>query len=209
MAVGWLDEFLNLTLIGVGAMNSPRYRPAGLRLAWHDWELLFDGSAGAAQDAPDAWLVCDLRAELSADIRRAARARGLEPSACDWEADDCRVRALPVVHTTHPTWGYLIEVPGWKVVWAPEFWLFPRWAAGADLMFADAAGWQRPIRFAGGAGGHASVVDTCRQARRHRVGRLVFAHIGRPCVRAHDAGLAPPWGEWGIEERTYRLPAPR
>jgi hypothetical protein len=49
------------------------------------------------------------------------------------------------------------------VVWAPEFWEFPGWARGADLMFADAAGWQRPIRFARGVGGHAAVSATADQ----------------------------------------------
>jgi len=42
------------------------------------------------------------------------------------------------------------------VVWAPEFWEYPRWAQACDLMFADAAGWDRPIRFVGNVGGHAA-----------------------------------------------------
>jgi hypothetical protein len=54
----------------------------------------------------------------------------------------------------------------------------PEWAAEVDLMFADAAGWRRPIRFAGGVGGHACVAETAEQAHRHGVRRLVFAHIG-------------------------------
>lgn len=48
-------------------------------------------------------------------------------------------------------------------------------------MFAEAAGWSRPIRFAGGAGGHA-------------VKRLVFAHIGRSTIRALDRGEQFPLG---------------
>jgi hypothetical protein len=32
----------------------------------------------------------------------------------------------------------------------PELWEFPSWALDADLLFADAAGWNRPLRFAGG-----------------------------------------------------------
>lgn len=89
------------------------------------------------------------------------------------------------------------------MVWAPEFWQFPEWAAGADLMFADAAGWTRPIRFRGGVGGHACAVDVARDAEGQRVRRLVFAHIGRPSVRAIDAGHRPPFGQWGEEGRTY------
>lgn len=200
-----VNKTADFTLWGVGAMNSPRYRPAGLLLDWFDHRVVFDGGAQLPLAGAEAWLVCDLRAELGGEIRRAARAAGLEPFAGHWEADGCRAHALPVVHTSHPTWGYLIEVLGKKVVWAPEFWLFPRWAAGADLMFADAAGWQRPIHFARGVGGHASVADTSRQAKRHRVKRLVFAHIGRPSIRAQDAGLQPPFGEWGVQGAHYRL----
>ncbi|NIQ54519.1 MAG: hypothetical protein GWN71_14410, partial [Gammaproteobacteria bacterium] len=74
----------------------------------------------------------------------------------------------------------LLRERGRRVVWAPEFWEFPEWADGADLMFADAAGWRRPIRFRGGVGGHACVLDIAHEARRRGVKRLVFAHIGRP-----------------------------
>ncbi|NMH97639.1 hypothetical protein [Pseudonocardia acidicola] len=35
--------------------------------------------------------------------------------------------------------------------------------------------------------------------------RLVFAHIGRPSIRALDDGRLPPFGEWDVEGRTYRL----
>jgi hypothetical protein len=61
-------------------------------------------------------------------------------------------QSVAVVHTNHP--GYLITAPGRVVVWAPEFLEFPPWAEGADPMFAEAAGWDRPIRFARGIGGH-------------------------------------------------------
>ena len=63
--------------------------------------------------------------------------------------------------------------------------VFPRWAAGADLMFAEAAAWVRPIRFARGAGGHAPVLEVSRLARDAGVRRLVFV-IGRPTIRAFD-----------------------
>lgn len=89
-----------------------------------------------------------------------------------------------------PTYGYRIEVAGRRVVWAPEFWQFPTWAAGADLMFADGSAWTRPIRFAHGVGGHASVQDIAEQARRYPVRRLAFAHVGRPSIRARAAVVA-------------------
>lgn len=199
---------IRLTLLGVGAMNSPRFRPAGLLLAWHGTRLMFDGGGDAVPSSRiRAWLVTDLQAELIADIRQHAVRLGVTPLARGYGANEFRVRCMPVAHTSHPTYGYLIDVAERRVVWAPEFWRFPRWAAGADVMFADAAGWQRPIRFAGGVGGHAPVVDTAEQARTHGIQRLIFAHIGRPSIRAIDAGWTPPFGEWGREGHLYRLSA--
>jgi hypothetical protein len=71
---------------------------------------------------------------------------------------------------SNATFGYVIEAAGRRVVWAPEFLVFPGWAAGADLMFADAAGWARPIRFAHRTGGHAAALAVAEQARAQRVG---------------------------------------
>jgi hypothetical protein len=53
-------------------------------------------------------------------------------------------------------------------------------------------------------GADAVVQDTAEQARRHGVGRLVFAHIGRPTIRAIDAGEELPYREWGVDGRVYR-----
>ena len=113
------------------------------------------------------------------------------------------IEPVAVFHTSHPTYGYLIQAAAKRIVWAPEFMVFPRWAAGADLMFAEAAAGARPIRFARGAGGHAPVLEVSRLARDAGVRRLVFAHIGRPTIRAFDGGLRPPFGEIGVEGRTY------
>jgi hypothetical protein len=110
----------------------------------------------------------------------------------------------PWPHTSHPTVGYLIRFGDRSVAWAPEFWSFPDWAAGVDLLFADAAGWDRPIRFVGGVGGHAAALDVAEEAQRRGVRRLVFAHIGRPTIRAIDAGERPPFGEFGRDGRGYR-----
>jgi hypothetical protein len=196
---------VELTLVGVGAMNSPRYRPAGLLVAQGGCRVMLDGGGESAPTSPvDAWLVCDARAELMPDIRRRCRGLEVRPVVGGFARGGLEVEPLPVVHTAHPTFGYLVRAGGRRVVWAPEFWEFPAWARGADLMFADAAGWRRPIRFAGGVGGHAAVVQTAEQARRRGVGRLVFAHIGRPSIRAIDEGREPPYGEWGIEGRVYR-----
>lgn len=72
-------------------------------------------------------------------------------------------------------------------------------------MFADAAGWSRPIRFRGGVGGHAAVLDTASAAHDAGVRRLVFAHIGRPTIRAIDSGAFPLYGEIGQEGSDYVL----
>lgn len=96
---------------------------------------------------------------------------------------DLVIEPHPVTHPSHPTCAYLLRLPTAATAWAPEFWEFPAWAAGVDLMFANAAGWNRPIGFAGRVSGHMAALDVARRAREHRVKRLVFAHIGRPSLR--------------------------
>ncbi|MBC9727620.1 hypothetical protein H8R17_23115 [Streptomyces sp. TRM68367] len=189
-------------------MNSPRFAPAGLLLRWAGHRVAFNGGPGAEPPSGrlDDWLVTDEQAELRSALRRSAAARGVRPHAGALELAAVRVRCLPVVHTSHPAYGYRIEARGCAAVWAPEFWEFPEWAAGADLVFAEASAWERPIRFRGGVGGHATVQSVAEQAVRHGVRRLVLAHIGRPVLRAMDAGARPPDGEWGVEGRTYAVP---
>jgi hypothetical protein len=200
---------LRLRLLGVGAMASPRYRPAGLLVLAPSCAVMLDGGGGAVPELSAlelaAWLVTDERAELIRDIRHAASAFGLRPEVRRFAADDLQIEPHAVAHTSHPTWGYLLGLAGRTAVWAPEFWVFPSWASGADLMFADAAGWSRPIRFRGGVGGHAAVLDTASAARGAGVRRLVFAHIGRPTIRAVDSGDVPPYGEIGREGVDYYL----
>jgi len=194
----------SFTLLGIGAMNSPRYGPAGLLVERGRSRVAIDGGPGAEPDGPlAAWLVTDHRAELIAALRQLAAARQLAPAVSAFHASGLDITPRPVVHTSHPTYGYLIEADGCRVVWAPEFLEFPTWASGADLMFAEAAGWARPIRFARKAGGHAPALEVARQAARRGVRRLVFAHIGRPTIAALDAGQAPPFGEIGAEGGRY------
>ena len=150
-----------------------------------------------------AWLVTDERAELIRELRRLAAAHGLVPAVSAFHASGLTITPWAVVHTSHPAYGYLIEAGGKRTAWAPEFLEFPSWAAGADLMFAEAAGWARPIRFAKGTGGHAPALEVAEQAARHGVRRLVFAHIGRPAIAALDAGHVPPFGEIGTEGAVY------
>lgn len=200
---------MRATLLGVGAMNSPRHAPAGLLVSFAGWRVMFDGGPGAEPRARiDAWLLTDERAELRTAIGRLAAERAVEPRLAGFDAGGLVALPLPVEHTSHPTVGYCILAGGRVAVWAPEFWTFPSWAAGADLMFADAAGWNRPIRFSRGAGGRASVQTSARAAVGLDIRRLIFAHIGRPALRAIDAGQLPPAGEWGRERHTYTLTVP-
>ena len=183
--------------------------PAGLVAEHGRARAAIDGGPGAAPDGPvAAWLVTE-RAELTCDLRRLAAAHHLTPHAGRYAGGGLEVIRHPVVHTSHDTFGYLIQAAGQRVAWAPEFFEFPDGAAGVDLMFADAAGWARPIRFAHRAGGHAATVEVARQAIRHPVRRLVFARLGRPTITAIDAGQVPPFGEFGTDGAAYTLsPAP-
>lgn len=195
---------MRLTTLGVGAQNSPRYAPAGLLIACRGVRVMIDGGPGAVPSGSlDAWLVTDARSELIAAIRRLAAARGLVPYAGPFKRRGLRITDHAVVHTSHPTCGYRIEAAGCTAVWAPEFYEFPRWARGAHLMFAEAAGWNRPIRFAGGVGGHLDAHAVARAARRFGVDRLVFAHIGRPTLRALDQELSPGFGEFATDGQVF------
>jgi hypothetical protein len=203
---------VRLVTVGVGAQNSPRFSPAGLLVAHRGVRTMLDGGPGAEpRGRLDAWLVTDERAELIAGVRRLARDRGLEVRAGDFARRNLRVLRRPVVHTNHPTFGYLIVAsePNVRAAWCPEFLEFPKWAGGVDVMFAEASGWNRPISFAGGVGGHLDVVSVAREARRYRVHRLVFAHIGRPTIRAMDRGERPPFGEFGRDGQVFLVRRPR
>ncbi len=187
-------------------MASPRYRPAGLLVEYGSWRVMIDGGPGASPSGPlDAWLVTDLHAELIAPLRRLAAAAGCTVGVESLVCGELAIEPRPVVHTAHPTFGYRLRAPGGTVVWAPEFLTFPRWARNADLLFAEASSWDWPIWFAGKVGGHAPVTEVCRSARAHHVRRLVLAHLGRPTLRALDAGSTPEVGEVGIEGAEYQL----
>jgi hypothetical protein len=187
-------------------MNSPRYAPAGLLVAYEDLRIMIDGGKGAdAGGKLQAWLVTDEQGELIREIRKLAASRDLEPEVATYRCDKLVIKPHPVVHTSHPAYGYIIKVIGTKTVWAPEFFKFPAWAESADLMFAEAAAWNRPIHFRGGVGGHACVVQVAREAKRRGIQRLVFAHIGRPTIRAIDAGNRPEFGEFGEDGNIYLL----
>ncbi|AKU98328.1 hypothetical protein AKJ09_04992 [Labilithrix luteola] len=202
---------LGLELLGVGAMRSPRYAPAGLLVRFGAHRVVIDGGPGAAPPPGrlDAWLVTDEHCELIAAIRRLARGRGLEPKVATWKADGLVIRPRPVVHTSHAAFGYLIEVTSrgrmLRCAWAPEFFRFPRWVSAVDLMFAEASSFAQPVRLTGGVGGHMAVIDVAREAERSGVRRLVFAHIGKSSIRAREAGAPLSFGEWASDGDVFVL----
>ena len=196
---------MHLVTLGVGAARSPRYRPAGLLVSHRGERVIIDGGPDTAPTGRiAAWLLTDDRAELAAAIRANARARGLAAKVAAFRAGDLRIEPKSVVHTNHPTFGYELRCGGLKVVWAPEFFKFPAWASGADLMFAEASSWNRPIQFRGCVGGHLDAIAVQRAARRAGVERLVLAHIGRPTIRAIAAGCRPFFGELAHDGQIFR-----
>jgi len=187
-------------------MSSPRYAPAGLLVTFGSTRLLIDGGPQSIKRRRlKAWLVTDLRSELIREIRKSARLLGLDPAVARYAIAGLTIEPKAVVHTSHETFGYLIKALGKRIVWAPEFWIFPKWARGADLMFAEAAGWNRPIYFRGAVGGHCSVEQVARDAMKHKIKKLVFAHIGRPTIKAIDAGKQPEFGQFGRDGEVFRI----
>ncbi|MBI3185190.1 MAG: hypothetical protein HYZ28_23890 [Myxococcales bacterium] len=187
-------------------MSSRRFLPAGLLLEHGGLRVMIDGGAVTRPEGKlDAWLLTDDRAELAPELRRHLRGAGVSPKVARLRAPGVSIEPRQVVHTSHPTFGYRIMVAQGTVVWAPEFLRFPRWAKGAALMFAEAAAWDRPIWFAGKVGGHAPVLEVAEAAKRLQIERLVFAHLGRPTLRAIDRGEAPPSGEFGRDGARYVL----
>lgn len=168
--------------------------------------VMIDGGPGASPSGDlDAWLTTDEAGELMPAIRRLAQAHGLTPRIGPFRKGGVWITCKPVIHTNHPSYGCLITFAGRRVVWAPEFFVFPRWARNLDLMFAEAASWDRPIRFRGGVGGHMPVLAVAEAARRAKVSRLVFAHIGRPTIRALESGKRPPFGEFARDGQRFLL----
>jgi hypothetical protein len=196
---------MRLVTLGVGAAHSPRYRPAGLLVSYRDVRVIIDGGPDTVpKGCIDAWLLTDDHAELAASIRMRARTKGLIARVASFRTGSLRIEPKPVVHTNHPAFGYEIRGDGLNVVWAPEFFEFPMWAMNADVVFAEASSWNRSIHFRGGVGGHLDAVSVQRASREAGVKRLVLAHIGRPTIRAIEAGARPIFGEVARDGQVFR-----
>ena len=102
-----------LTLLGVGAMNSPRYAPAGLLVECGGSRVMIDGGPGAEPKGElNAWLVTDERGKLMRELRKLARSCGLEPHVGSSSSDAISIKPHRVVHTSHDTYGYVIRRSG-------------------------------------------------------------------------------------------------
>src|SRR5215211_4463225 len=182
-----IRDACTLKLLGIGAMASERYAPAGLLVERHDRAIMIDGGPGAEPDHPvEDWLVTDERAELIAKIRHIAGEKfSVRPRAGAASLDDLRIDAEPVVHTSQATYGYRTQLGNSMAAWAPEFLEF------------------RPIRFAKRVGGHGAALDVAEAAQAMNVARLLFAQCGETTIRALDVGKSFPFGELGQERATY------
>src|SRR5512142_2398455 len=158
---------MRLVTLGVGAARSPRYHPAGLLVSHRGTRVIIDGGPDTVPKGRiDAWLLTDHHAELAAAIRRKARSQGLVARVARFYSGDLRIEPKPVVHTNHPAFGYEIRADRLRVVWAPEFFEFPPWARNADVLFAEASSWTRPILFRGKVGGHLDAVSVQLASRK-------------------------------------------
>jgi hypothetical protein len=81
------------------------------------------------------------------------------------------------------------------------------WAVDVQSHISVAA-WNRPIRFRDGVGGHAPVTEVAVDGHAVALRRLVYAHIGRPAIRAIGARARLKFGEWRIEGHMYHLAVP-
>ena len=94
---------IRLTVLGVGAMNSPRYAPAGPLVKYRKHRIMLDGGPGAEPCGQiDAWLVTDEYSALKRDIRALARALGVKPRVGRHACDGLPLAPL-YTHRTRPT----------------------------------------------------------------------------------------------------------
>jgi hypothetical protein len=214
LVIGGGMGLMRLVTLGVGVQNSPRFAPAGLLVAEAGTRVMIDGGPGAEPwGRLHGWLVIDEKAELIASLRRLAAEYGLTPRAESFRRGGLLVERRTVVHTNHPAYGYRIHGRhGGVVVWAPEFFQFPLWASGADVMFAEAAGWAHPVRSrrwrapqrAVGGRARAASPDPSPGLRPHRAAD----HPGhRPGGNGRRSGSSPATGRSsGCAERRFPHP---
>ena len=194
---------MRLVTLGVGAMNSPRFAPAGLLVAHRGVRVMIDGGPGAEPpERLDAWLVTDERAELMAEIRRSAAARGLLPCAGSFRSS--------VAHR-----GQAGRPHQPRRLWLPHPSGRPHGHLGPGILSIPAVGAPGRSHVRGGlcvessdpvcrrGRGPRRRVTIAEAARRWGVRRLVFAHVGRPTLWALAQGATPPFGEFAVDGQVF------
>jgi hypothetical protein len=182
-------------LTGIGSWGHSRLAAAGLVVQKGNTRVLIDGPPSDLEGV-QAWLVTS--SEALPHVNRLMHKAGVQPYMGSLHVEGLDVEPHQVRLGAGSAFGYLIKTDGRRVVWAPRFSEFPRWARGADLMFADGGGWT-PEPF----GDHASVQEVSKQARKHGVRKLVFGHILAPTIRAMGKGLRPSYGDIGEPGNIY------
>lgn len=176
-------EDLRLTLVGTGAMDSPR-KDESLLVSYKGFNVLIDaGEKIKAKHLPklDSVLVCDDESRYMKDAKRIGEAFDLVPGVAEFHADGLEIIPFPVKHTSHKTYGYRIEAQGKTAIYAPEFYVFPlSEVENADVAILEGSAWNRPITFTGSVGGHAAMLDTWEKAKKAGIKRIIFTHIGKP-----------------------------
>jgi hypothetical protein len=148
-------------------MNPPRHRPAGLLMKWSGHRVMFDGGGEATPGRAARRLA---RRDAPPNRCRTSRStRALSTSTLGWlpglaaasRSGRCQPSA-PLTPRTATTSNY----PGHRsfVLLSASTSLTGR--AGVDLMFANAARWQRPISFAGAVGAEPACVPAVADAAR-------------------------------------------
>jgi len=173
---------LKLTLIGTGALDSPR-KDECLLVEYQGQRILID--AGPDIQPKDVGeltdiLVCDPESDFMKDARRLGEKYGIEPGVKSISEDGLKITPFKVKHTSHDTYGYKIEADNKTIIYAPEFFEFPtRQVKNADIAILEGSAWSKPIVFTGKTGGHAAVLDSWEKAKEANVDRIIFTHIGK------------------------------
>ena len=151
----------------------------------------------------DAWLVTDERAELIPAIRPLAAARDSGPRAAGFERNG-------LAHRDAPPWSTRIIRPaatgsgrrGTASSGLPSSTSFPDGRVAPTSCSRGRPHGTIRSDWPGGVGGHMDV-GVAREARRLGVKRLVFAHIGRPALRALARGERLPFGEVAADRQGF------
>jgi len=174
------ESDFELILVGTGALDSPR-KDECLLIKYKKNNILID--AGPDIKASEfselnEILVCDPESDFMRDAERIGEKFGIIPDVKGIRKDGLEIVPFEVMHTNHKTYAYEIKIKGKKIIYAPEFFIFPETQIRtADLAILEGSAWSRPIIFTGRVGGHADILSTFEKTEKFGV-PAVFTHIG-------------------------------